>query len=82
MIDKIYALQGKEVEVVASGVTYRGVLIEVSEETVHLKTEMQWVSVPVAAVSEIRGVDEALTPSVEKFVDSSFYFNDDDLKGS
>lgn len=82
MIDKIYALQGKEVEVVASGVTYRGVLIEVSEETVHLKTEMQWVSVPVAAVSEIRGVDEAPADSVEKFVDSSFYFTDDDLKGS
>ncbi len=82
MIDKIYALQGKEVEVVASGITYRGVLIEVSEETVHLKTEMQWVAVPIAAVSEIRGVDEASAPSVEKFVDSSFYFNDEDLKGS
>lgn len=82
MIDKIYALQGKEVEVTASGITYRGVLIEVSEETVHLKTEMQWVAVPIAAVSEIRGVDEPSGLSVEKFVDSSFYFSDEDLKGS
>lgn len=45
---------GKEVEVIASGTTYRGVLIEVSDAEVHIRTSMQWVSLPVSSVSEVR----------------------------
>jgi hypothetical protein len=47
---------GKEVEVIANGVTYRGVLIEVSDTEVHLKTSMQWLTLPAAAVTGIRPV--------------------------
>ncbi len=44
----------KEVEVIANGVSYTGVLMEVSETEVHLKTTLQWVSLPVASVSQIK----------------------------
>ncbi len=45
---------GKEVEVLANGTTYRGVLVEVSDAEVHLKSMMQWMSLPVSSVSAIR----------------------------
>ncbi len=54
----IQTMIGKEVEVIANGTTYRGVLIEVSDVEVHIRTTMQWVSLPVSSVSEIRLVGE------------------------
>ena len=45
---------GKEVEVIASGTTYRGVLIEVSDVEVHIRTSMQWVALPVSSVSAVK----------------------------
>ncbi len=50
----IQSMLNKEVEVIANGVSYTGVLMEVSETEVHLKTTLQWVSLPVASVSQIR----------------------------
>jgi hypothetical protein len=50
----IQNMLGKEVEVIANGTTYRGVLIEVSDADVHIRTSMQWVSLPVSSVSEVR----------------------------
>ncbi len=50
----IQSMLNKEVEVIANGVSYTGVLIEVSETEVHLKTTLQWVSLPTASVSQIR----------------------------
>lgn len=45
---------GKEVEVIANGVLYRGVLVEVSDAEVHLKTSMQWLTLPASAVTSIK----------------------------
>ena len=45
---------GKEVEVIASGTTYRGVLIEVSDVEVHIRTSIQWVSLPVSSLSAVK----------------------------
>ena len=45
---------GKEVEVIANGISYRGVLIEVSDAEVHLKTMMQWISLPASSVTSVR----------------------------
>ncbi len=45
---------GKEVVVTANGVDYVGVLIEVSDVEVHLKTSFQWVSLPVSSVMRIK----------------------------
>ncbi len=50
----IQAMIGKEVEVIANGMTYRGVLIEVSDTDVHLKSTMQWMSLPASSVSSIK----------------------------
>jgi len=50
----IQSMLGKEVEVIASGTTYRGVLIEVSDAEVHIRTSMQWVALPVSSVSAVK----------------------------
>ncbi|HAS54846.1 MAG TPA: hypothetical protein DCS42_12370 [Nitrospiraceae bacterium] len=52
MLD-ILDMIGKEVDVIANGVKYSGVLVEVSDTEVHLKTSMQWVSLPASSVSTI-----------------------------
>ncbi len=54
----IHEMLGKEVEVLANGMTYRGVLMEVSETEVHLKTMMQWMTLSISAVSDIRPVGQ------------------------
>lgn len=45
---------GKEVEVIANGTRYRGVLIEVSDVEVQIRTSMQWISLPASSVGEVR----------------------------
>jgi hypothetical protein len=50
----IQSMIGKEVEVVANGMLYTGVLIEVSDVEVHLKGAFQWISLPVSAVSDMK----------------------------
>jgi hypothetical protein len=50
----IQRMIGKEVEVIANGIQYVGVLIEVSDVEVHLKGLMQWIALPVSSVSSIK----------------------------
>lgn len=50
----IQSMMRKEVEVVANGTRYTGVLIEVSDTEVHLKGSFQWIALPISSVSEIR----------------------------
>jgi hypothetical protein len=59
----IQGMIGKEVEVIANGMAYRGVLIEVSDADVHIRTSMQWVSLPVSSVSAIKPVGEKVRES-------------------
>lgn len=54
----IIEMIGKEVEVIASGITYKGVLIEVSETEVHLKGMFEYVSLPMSAVTEVRQAEK------------------------
>jgi hypothetical protein len=56
----IQSMIGKEVEVIANGMTYRGVLIEVSDTEVHLKSVMQWISLPASTVSIIKRAGEPM----------------------
>jgi len=51
---ELYTMIGKEVEVIANGMVYKGVLIEVSESEVYLKGQLQWITLPVSSVSEIK----------------------------
>jgi hypothetical protein len=50
----IQSMIGKEVEVMANGMRYEGVLIEVSDIEVHLKGSFQWIALPASSVSEIK----------------------------
>lgn len=50
----IQNLIGKEVEVLSNGIRYTGVLVEVSDSELHLKSSMQWLSLPVDRVSEVK----------------------------
>lgn len=50
----IQSMIGKEVEVIANGISYRGILVEVSDAEVHIKNMMQWMALPVSTVSTIR----------------------------
>jgi Na+/pantothenate symporter len=51
---ELYTMIGKDVEVIANGMVYKGVLIEVSESEVHLKGLMQWITLPASSVSQIK----------------------------
>lgn len=50
----IQSMLRKEVEVIANGMSYTGVLIEVSDREVHLKGSMQWISLPMSSVTDIK----------------------------
>jgi len=45
---------GKEVEVIANGMVYRGKLIEVSDTAVHLQNQLQYISLPARDVTDVR----------------------------
>jgi hypothetical protein len=49
----VQELIGKEVEVTANGIHYRGVLIEVSDVEVHIKSQLQYVSLPASSVTDV-----------------------------
>ena len=53
-MQNIQDLIGREVEVFANGMSYTGVLVEVSDEEVHLKTSLQWIALPAASVSTVK----------------------------
>ena len=50
----IMQMIGKEVEVVSNGMLYRGTLVDVSDTTVHVKSQFQYISLPVSGVTEVR----------------------------
>ena len=45
---------GKEVEVIANGMAYRGKLIEVSDVAVHIQSQLQYISLPARDVTDVR----------------------------
>jgi len=55
----IQSMIGKEVEVIANGVSYTGVLIEVLDAEVNIKGSMQWVTLPVSSISVVKLKDNA-----------------------
>ena len=53
----IQSMIGKEVEVIANGMKYTGVLVEVSDVEVHLKTSMQYIALPASSVFEVKLIE-------------------------
>jgi hypothetical protein len=68
LMPDIQSMIGKEVEVIANGMLYTGVLIEVSDVEVHLKGAFQWIALPVSAVSEMK-LKAGVTPRPDRFSD-------------
>lgn len=50
----MHELTGKEVEVITADMTYRGILVEIGEQDIHLQTENGWIVVPLEKVMDIR----------------------------
>jgi hypothetical protein len=44
----------KEVEIIAHGILYKGVLIEISDEEILLKAETRWLTIVTSEVTEIK----------------------------
>lgn len=49
----IQSMIGKEVEVIANGLKYSGVLMSVSDTEVYLKGSLQWFFIPTETVNTI-----------------------------
>ncbi len=77
MKDSLHKLLRKNVEVVvAGGITYKGQFIEASEETLYLKAETGWITVPMERVKTVRAQDSEEDEGEEwrdRDVDPSFF---------
>jgi hypothetical protein len=58
MKGEITHLIGKDVEVAAHGIVYRGRLIEIGAEEVYLKGDAGWITLMVGDVEDIRQAGE------------------------
>lgn len=54
MMDELESLRGQQVEVVYNAMVYRGELAGASEDEVYLKTAMDWVTLPMEGITQIR----------------------------
>lgn len=57
MKDEIENCKGHQVEIMANGISYRGLLIGASDETISLQTPYQWIELPMDQVLSIRKCD-------------------------
>lgn len=55
--DNIMGMIGKDVEVMAGGMAYRGKLIEISETEVFLQGDMGWMQLGIETVTSIHPVE-------------------------
>ena len=53
----MYEMIGKIVEVIADGIIYRGKLIEVGEDEVHLQAETGWIVLSSERITRITPVE-------------------------
>ena len=66
-------LVGKNVEVTANGIVYKGVLKDASERAVSILSASGWIEIMMSSISRI---EEAGTRTFEtRYVDPSFYKN-------
>lgn len=57
MKDEIENCKGHQVEIMANGISYRGLLIGASDETISLQTPYQWIELPMDQVLSVRKCD-------------------------
>jgi hypothetical protein len=54
MLNRLQTLKGKEVEVDFHGTVYKGILTDVGEDEIFLKSGDSWISLPLYEVGDIR----------------------------
>ncbi|HXN07370.1 MAG TPA: hypothetical protein VN944_09940 [Nitrospiria bacterium] len=54
MKDELENCRGHQVEIMANGISYRGLLIGASEDTISLQTPNQWIEFAMDQVTSIR----------------------------
>jgi len=67
----IQEMIGKEVEVISNGMSYRGALIEVSDTEVHIKSQLQYVTLPASSVTDVRLVEGSVKQWTDTFEGAS-----------
>ncbi len=51
--NSIQFLTGKRVRIIAGDISYTGVLVEVTETSVEVQGDGQWITIPVDSISSI-----------------------------
>lgn len=64
-------LIGKHVEIVANGIVYKGILKDVSEQSVSLLSTTGWLEIAMSSINKITEPGSAVFE--KKYVDPSFY---------
>jgi small nuclear ribonucleoprotein (snRNP)-like protein len=59
MMDELESLKEQQVEVLYNGLVYRGVLRGADETQIYLQTQMEFVTLPMEGVTEVRRADTA-----------------------
>lgn len=69
------ALMGRQVEVMAAGILYRGTFVEMTDEDVKLRGPTGWIILAIDRVSSVKeaGAAKAPFPEGAKSVDPGFY---------
>jgi hypothetical protein len=70
-MDQLRELIGKDVEVVANGIVYRGVLKDASEKAISLLSSSGWLEIMMSSISKIREPGQQIFDT--KYIDPSFY---------
>jgi hypothetical protein len=53
-MDFLEQLRGKEVMVSYEGILYCGILVGASESEIYLQTSIEWITLPMDGVTEVR----------------------------
>lgn len=57
MRDELESLKDQQIEVTCNGIIYKGRLLGSTEEEVHLQTPIQFLSLPMAGISQVKKPD-------------------------
>lgn len=70
-MNQLRELIGKNVEVIANGIVYRGVLKDASERAISLLSASGWLEIMMSSISRISEPGQQIFET--KYVDPSFY---------
>jgi len=70
---KIDRLKRKPAIVRANGIMYRGILLEVTEDEITLKTQTRFLTIPMSQITAIEDPEEKASKLRDTQIDKSFY---------